>query len=73
MTASSDAFQKPLDHAHEHARQWLSSLPDRPVAPRAAAEELAGMFPTQLPEQGLDAVDVITALVWAYVFAGAAA
>jgi glutamate/tyrosine decarboxylase-like PLP-dependent enzyme len=54
-----------LDRAHEHARQWLSSLGDRPVSPRADADAIADALGRQLPEHRTPAEDVVDLLATA--------
>jgi glutamate/tyrosine decarboxylase-like PLP-dependent enzyme len=51
-----------LDHAHEHARAWLSSLDDRPVPSQASVEEVVEALGSELPEQGSDPADVVDLL-----------
>ncbi len=62
MTVSSREYDKALDRAALHAREWLGSLVDRPVGPRATADELAAALGTTLPAQGSDAASVIDLL-----------
>lgn len=52
-----------LDHALQHAKNWLSSLDDRPVAALADIETLRHRLDRVLPETGLSPVDVIDELV----------
>ncbi len=52
-----------LDRAHDHTRTWLSSLPDRKVAPDKTADELAVDFGGALPEHPSDHVAVVDELV----------
>ncbi|MCK6209108.1 aminotransferase class V-fold PLP-dependent enzyme [Georgenia sp. EYE_87] len=51
-----------LDHAHEHARRWLESLPDRPVAPRAGADAVADALGRELPDGPSDPAQVVDLL-----------
>jgi glutamate/tyrosine decarboxylase-like PLP-dependent enzyme len=52
-----------LRQAHDLALTYLSSLPQRNVAPTASLEELRRAFRTPLPDQGEDASSVIGSLV----------
>lgn len=48
-----------LDAAHEAAREFLASLPDRPVWPRASVEEMTAAFGGPLPRTGRPAPEII--------------
>ena len=48
-----------LAHAHEQALEFLNSLPDRPVAPRASFEELTAALGGPLPEAPQDPVAIV--------------
>jgi glutamate/tyrosine decarboxylase-like PLP-dependent enzyme len=52
-----------LDHAHQHALVWLSSLEERPVPPQASIEAVVEALGTELPERGSDPADVVDLLV----------
>ena len=52
-----------LDAAHRAALEFLSSLDDRPVWPRATLAEMLDAFGGPLPAEGLDAEDVIEQIV----------
>ncbi|MEQ8299626.1 MAG: aminotransferase class V-fold PLP-dependent enzyme [Hyphomonas sp.] len=52
-----------LDRAHFHVREWLDSLPTRPVGARASAAALRATLSGPLPETGGDAAGIIDALV----------
>ncbi|MFZ2964654.1 MAG: aspartate aminotransferase family protein, partial [Rhodoglobus sp.] len=54
-------YQAPLNRAHEHATEWLATVPTRPVRPSKTVDELG--FDTPLPESPTDPVDVIDELV----------
>ena len=41
MTVSGREYHGALERAALHAREWLGSLNDRPVGPRANADDLA--------------------------------
>ncbi|MEP7054644.1 MAG: pyridoxal-dependent decarboxylase [Actinomycetota bacterium] len=62
MTAKGDAYDAALDRAYAHVRSWLASMPDRPIPPRATADELAAGFAGMLPDGGTDAAEVIDLL-----------
>ncbi len=51
-----------LDRAHEIALEFLNSLPDRPVGPRAGFEELVRALGGPLPESGDAPAEVVDAL-----------
>jgi glutamate/tyrosine decarboxylase-like PLP-dependent enzyme len=51
-----------LDRANEHARRWLDSLTDRPVAPRATADDVAHALGTELPDGPTDPAAVVDLL-----------
>ena len=48
-----------LAHAHERALEFLNSLPDRPVAPRASFEELMAALGGPLQEAAQDPVSIV--------------
>lgn len=62
MTAKPDAYDAALDRAHAHVQAWLASMPDRPVPPRATADELAAGFGGPLPEHPTDDAAVVDVL-----------
>jgi glutamate/tyrosine decarboxylase-like PLP-dependent enzyme len=62
MTSPPEAFTAALDRASAHARNWLSSLPDRPVPPRKHADEILATLGGPLPEGRSDAADVVDLL-----------
>jgi glutamate/tyrosine decarboxylase-like PLP-dependent enzyme len=62
MTAHGDAYDEALARAFEHARSWLSSIDDRPIGPRATADELVKEFGGPLPESGMRPADVVDEL-----------
>jgi glutamate/tyrosine decarboxylase-like PLP-dependent enzyme len=51
-----------LHRAYQHARAFLTTLPDRPVGPPVPAQKLASLT-GPLPEIGIDSVEVIDDLV----------
>jgi glutamate/tyrosine decarboxylase-like PLP-dependent enzyme len=63
MSAKPDAYDAALDRAAAHARDWLASLPDRPVRPGRTADELdSGPLPAG-PGDPAEVVDRLAALV----------
>jgi glutamate/tyrosine decarboxylase-like PLP-dependent enzyme len=48
-----------LNHAARHALDFLGTLPDRPVGPRATREELLAALRAPLSDDGEDAISVI--------------
>jgi glutamate/tyrosine decarboxylase-like PLP-dependent enzyme len=59
MWANSREFEQALDRASVHAKRWLQELPDRPVKPSAAVDDVARKFGGPLPASGLPPADVI--------------
>ena len=55
-------YRAPLYRAHEHALDWLDSVPTRPVAPARTADELIADIDVPLPEDGTDAAAVVDRL-----------
>ncbi|MCU1433011.1 MAG: aspartate aminotransferase family protein [Actinotalea sp.] len=62
MTADWPAFAPALDRALHHTRSWLTSLADRPVAPRTGADEVRAVLGGPLPGGPSSPEDVIDAL-----------
>ena len=62
MSARPDLYDKALDRAATHARDWLAAVPDRPVPPRANADELRGRSRRPLPDGPTDPADVVDQL-----------
>lgn len=62
MSAEPDAYDKALERAHHHARQWLASIDSRPVGPQATADELAAQFGVPLADEQMDAAAVVDEL-----------
>lgn len=52
-----------LDLARRHAAGWLEALPERPIPPRATADEIADALGRELPDRGEPASEVIERLV----------
>src|SRR3984957_16368573 len=57
-----DPYGAALDNATEHAKRWLAALPDRPVGPVRSADEILERLGGPLPEEGLDAAQVVDEL-----------
>ncbi|MGW1343257.1 pyridoxal phosphate-dependent decarboxylase family protein [Kribbella sp. NPDC002412] len=55
-------WEGPLGEAYERAQAYLAALPERPVGPRATAEELHAALGGALPEQPTDPQEVIAHL-----------
>ncbi len=62
MSADKEQYDAALDRASAHARRWLAELPDRPVPPRATADDLAQVLGGDLPDQGADPAEVVDML-----------
>lgn len=57
-----DERQRALAAAHDAADRFLVGLPDRPVWPRAGLDEMLAALGGPLPEEGIDAEDLVTDL-----------
>jgi glutamate/tyrosine decarboxylase-like PLP-dependent enzyme len=57
-----ESYAAALDRAHEHALSWLTSLSERPVPPRATADEIVKALGEALPDGPTDAAAVIDEL-----------
>ena len=62
MTVEGGSYDRALARAAEHARAWLGSLDERPVGPRATADDLRAGFGGPLPEAPTAAEDVVDLL-----------
>ncbi|MDT4937482.1 MAG: hypothetical protein QOG80_1153 [Pseudonocardiales bacterium] len=62
MSVRGDAYDKALARAAEHARSWLAGVGERPVPPRATADDLAAAFGGALPDGPTSADEVIDLL-----------
>jgi len=65
MTAREEAYSAALQAAMGHARRWLASMPDRPIPPRRAADEVAKAL-GELPDGPTDpaaAIDLLGEVV----------
>src|SRR6478752_10066162 len=58
MSAQGDAYRPALQRAAQAAQQWLDSVPDRAVPPRASPDELTELFGGDLPRAGTDPATV---------------
>lgn len=57
-----DERARALDAAHRAATDFLATLPDRPVWPRATLDEMVEVFGGALPDEGMDAEALISDL-----------
>ncbi len=62
MSARPDLYDKALDRAATHAREWLAEVPGRPVPPQATADQVVAALGGELPEGPTDPADVIDLL-----------
>ncbi|HEU5270028.1 MAG TPA: pyridoxal-dependent decarboxylase [Jatrophihabitans sp.] len=62
MTATEDQYAAALAAAAAHAREWLASVPNRPVPPRRTADELAKAFGEFIPDGPSDPVAAVDLL-----------
>ncbi|MEO6500889.1 MAG: aminotransferase class V-fold PLP-dependent enzyme [Jatrophihabitantaceae bacterium] len=62
MTAREEDYTAALQAALTHARSWLASMPDRPIPPRRAADELAKAFGELIPDGPTDPAAAIDLL-----------
>ena len=62
MSAPRNTYDAALDRAVVHAKEWLDSLPDRPVPPRMSADEIAPSFAGPLPDGPTDPAEVVDLL-----------
>ena len=62
MAADDDSYTEPLDRAHAHVLDWLASVDDRPVGPRASIQEILPSFSFPLPDEPLPAAEVVDEL-----------
>jgi len=61
MTAREEDYTAALEAAVAHARQWLASMPDRPIPPRRSADEVAKAL-GELPDGPTDPAAAIDLL-----------
>jgi glutamate/tyrosine decarboxylase-like PLP-dependent enzyme len=62
MSARPDLYDKALDRAATHAREWLADVPSRPVPPQVDADQVVAALGGELPEGPTDPADVIDLL-----------
>ncbi len=62
MSVDHGPYEKPLERAVHHARSWLDSLPERPVAPAAGADELLDRLGATLHAAPLPPEEVVDLL-----------
>jgi glutamate/tyrosine decarboxylase-like PLP-dependent enzyme len=62
MTFKGEDYTAALGRAATHAQTWLDSVGERPVGPRATADELRDGFGGPLPEHAMAPEDVIDTL-----------
>jgi glutamate/tyrosine decarboxylase-like PLP-dependent enzyme len=62
MPLQPDDYTAPLARAALHARDWLESIPSRPIRPSASADELLAKFGGPLPDGPTDPAQVIDEL-----------
>jgi glutamate/tyrosine decarboxylase-like PLP-dependent enzyme len=65
MTTRGDDYDKALERATVHAREWLGAVGQRRVAPTASADELVPVFGGPLPAAGCEAAQVVDELATA--------
>jgi glutamate/tyrosine decarboxylase-like PLP-dependent enzyme len=56
------AYDEALDRAQLHAREWLASVPDRPIPPRAHVDEVVRALGGVLPDGPTDPARVVDLL-----------
>jgi glutamate/tyrosine decarboxylase-like PLP-dependent enzyme len=62
MSTKGGSYDEALSRADSHARAWLNSVGERPVGPRATADELLAGFGGPLPEQPTQPEEVVDLL-----------
>lgn len=62
MSVDGDSYERALASAAEHARAWLGSVGERPVAPAVGADQLLGGFAGPLPEGATPPEEVLDLL-----------
>ena len=61
MSARPDQYDKALDRAATHARDWLAEIPTRAVPPKVGADEVIAAL-GELPDGPTDPADVVDLL-----------
>lgn len=59
MWVDSSDYERALERAWEHTREWLRALPGRHVGPSTTADDVTAVFGGPLPASGLDPAAVI--------------
>jgi glutamate/tyrosine decarboxylase-like PLP-dependent enzyme len=62
VTAHAHQYEPALSRALAHTLEWLGQVPERPVGPRATADEIRAAVGGPLPPHGGDAAEVVDAL-----------
>ena len=62
MSARPDDYDKALDRAVAHARDWLAAVPGRAVPPRVTADDVVAALGGPLPEASSDPAEVVDLL-----------
>jgi glutamate/tyrosine decarboxylase-like PLP-dependent enzyme len=62
MTVRGSDYDRALARAEHHARAWLSTVGERPVRPRASADEVVAALAGGFPDDGRDPAAVIDEL-----------
>ena len=62
MSAGADQYDKPLDRAAAHARDWLATVPGRAVPPLVDADAVVATLGGELPDGPTDAAEVVDLL-----------
>ena len=62
MSAEADLYDKPLDRAAAHARDWLAAVPGRAVPPLVDADAVVATLGGELPDGPTDAAEVVDLL-----------
>ena len=62
MKLNPDEYKDVLDRATARSMEWIESIPDRPVAPRANVDAMKKAFARPLQDEAVDPVDVVEEL-----------
>jgi glutamate/tyrosine decarboxylase-like PLP-dependent enzyme len=62
MNLNPDEYKDVLDRATARSMEWIESIPDRPVAPRANVDAMKKAFARPLQDEAVDPVDVVEEL-----------
>jgi glutamate/tyrosine decarboxylase-like PLP-dependent enzyme len=62
---AADDYRRALDAAHRHALEWLDSRDERPIRPKADADDILARLDSRLPEVGIPPAAVIDELAQA--------